>query len=120
MYRNGNMYNWCKWHKRHALSHTSATCRENPSHPNHEGNKKQEAAKPDLEMNLMQQQQECAPINPWISLATTDDSVLSGGDIEQAIPSTAAPVQVDEDSSAAAVEPKVKRGSHRSFWGYSS
>ena len=31
--RNGKTHKWCIWHKRYVLSHSSAECRLNPSHP---------------------------------------------------------------------------------------
>ena len=130
--RNGKTYNGCIWHKRHVLSHTSADCRENPSHPQHNGNKQKnkdaetEAGQPDLAMNLMEQQQDYAPINPWISLAITDDTAPLVGDIEQAIPaveadkdSTEKDKNVDNEQSEASKEENVIVCSpHTSFWGH--
>ena len=73
--KNGRTCNWYKWHNRYVISHSSADCRENPAHPDYEENQKKKNGagkpKPDLEMNLMTQNEDCVPINPWISLASS-------------------------------------------------
>ena len=126
--KNGRTHNWCKWHNRYVISHSSADCRENPAHPDYEENQKKKNGagkpKPDLEMNLMTQNEDCAPINPWISLASSSiTDAASEGDIEQAMPTTAAKkMKVEED--VASEEPTESKtyacGPHTSFWGHFS
>ena len=79
-------------------------------------------------MNLMEQQQDYAPINPWISLATTDAVLPAIGDIEQAIPEVDTKKDNDVDdhavkkksSEASKEESSITCGPHASFWGYST
>ena len=67
--RNDRTCKWCQWRGRHVISHDSSTCKETPSHPEYadyqkkksEHNKKKE---PELEMNLMEQNEDHIPINP--------------------------------------------------------
>ena len=136
--RNGKVLNWCPWHNKYVL-HKPSVCLKNPDHPDH-GKKKENSDttkkllaenqdnRPSLQMNLLDMN-EYTPINPWITLASTNGVTQDHiSDTRQAILDHGS-VQVNDetltssqDTSNVTKKAQVtyKVGPHTSFWGYSS
>jgi len=102
--RNGKRFDWCQFHNKYVCSHTADKCFLNPQHPQFEEKKRQReqsattsSKKPTLEMNLMDvKNEEYAPINPWISLAS---SAVPFDEHQEDIHQAILPIKQEDDTA---------------------